>query len=152
MPKRFRKWRGDLSLIEFDLGGRKYSIDPNEELAIEETMVAEELSRQAAKMAWVGVVAELASTLEGRREFEVDVMKARLDKRVRAEAKTKPTEPQVRAAIQRHPDLLRAKEAHLQAKELAGKLKALVNAFRSRDFALRELSARQRGEERASHG
>ncbi len=152
MPKRFRFWSGDLPLIEFAVGGVEYKINPNLELGIEETMVGAELARQPAKAAWVGVLCSMADRLEGKREYEMDVCRAKLDREVRSGAAKKLTEAAVKAAILRHPTYAEAVETHLKAKELAGQLKALVQAFRERGFDLRELSARQRGEERGSHG
>jgi len=77
---------------------------------------------------------------------------AKLDPEVRRGAKKKLTEAAVKSAVQRHPSYAKATEAYLQAKELAAKLRALAQAFRTRDFDLRELSARQRGERAGSRG
>lgn len=152
MPRGFRRWHGKLDLIIFKFAGKEYRIDPNEELAIEETMLSAELARQASKQAWIGVVAAMGRVLESKRKYEVDVVKAELGKEIRQAAAKKPTEPALKAAVQRHPRHKEAFGRYLQAMELAGKLSALENAFRTRDFDLRELSSRRRGERAAAHG
>ncbi len=141
----------DLGVVDITikLGKKTHSFNLADQLNINKDDINTELMDQPGKFAWFGVLAEVAHIKALIRKDNIDVIEAKIDRVIRKRARAaeihKP-EKQIEKEINRHEEVMKAKEEYYDAKRDASILFVAKKAFEQRKDTLASLSVNLRGQ------
>lgn len=141
----------DLGVVDITikLGKKTHSFNLADQLNINTDDINTELMDQPGKFAWFGVLAELAHIKALIRKDHIDVVEAKVDRIIRKRARvaeTHKSEKQIEKEINRHEDVIKAKEEYYDAKRDASILFVAKKAFEQRKDTLASLTVNLRGQ------
>lgn len=134
----------ELQSITVLMFGKKYELNPAEDLELHPSSVGDHLQEQAPRFAFYATVRDMCQVKVEAMEGELAAVTARLDSDMRSGiiALPKTTEEAVKAALRGHQEYLDAKEAVAMAQMEFNKLNSIVKAFEHRREMLIEIAHR----------
>lgn len=129
--------------ITAELKNETYAIDIQAELKVDKNNLSDELSRQAARLGFYAVLAELLRSKFEHKKLDLEVSGAQLYKKHQKKLEatgTRVTEKAISSQLSLDPQFVAEKEALLKAELQYREVYALANAFSQRGMMLMSLA------------
>lgn len=135
--------------FEIVIDGSAQKVSVKKETSIDEQSLSDEFVRHPSVFSWYSTVLALYEAKSDRLKYQLDVMCAQLDHRIRQDAAKsgdKIVEKQVESAMKMDPKYQVLQEEHLDTKLVVKRLSALVRGLEVKRDMLIQLGARLRAE------
>lgn len=131
-------------MIEIKIGNEKITLDPEEELRMDEATINDNLKEQPSLFAFYAVLAEKAHAELNESKLTLEILEAELDAKIREVAVKKPTEKQIQQQILLDDSYQEARMEVIRANKQLGILKSYKDAFNHRKETVIALASNMR--------